>query len=497
MNISTYFHGTRAEFHANPARVADRGRAAIVCVGTAPIHTAESGAGNVNRPVVVNNFAEAVAKFGYSEDWASYTLCEVMWHILAHRAVAPLVMINVFDPEKYKAKDGGSASLTPVGGSVTIATDGNAVLESIAVAGKKPDEDYEVSYNYSSGLITISETRKGSLGTEALTVTYDVVDPSGLDEVDVIGSSDGEGLNTGLYAIKNVYQVTKYIPSMLIAPGFSEMPAVHDAMLENSMGINGHWNAYVYADLPAVDEKGVDITMSTASAWAKANGYCASNEKVFFPYVSGTDGRKYHISTLAAGSMLELLTQNDGIPFQSPSNTTCEIIQNLYVGAGSEGRMYDDQLINEKLNRHGITSAAFVGGRWAIWGAHTADYEFGESERISSEDTALMMLFYVANDFQERRFEDVDKPMTPNALNAIMAQEQSRLDALKGSGRLASGKVYIKASADARSDMMSGDYKFTFDVATTPLAKSLTADVGYDEDGFTAYIDLMLEGVSA
>ena len=54
-------------------------------------------------------------------------------------------------------------------------------------------------------------------------------------------------------------------------------------------------------------------------------------------------------------------------------------------------------------------------------------------------------------------------------------------------GALTYGKAYVNASADAKSDIMMGDFSFTFDVTTTPLAKSMTAIVNWTEDGFVTY----------
>ena len=45
----------------------------------------------------------------------------------------------------------------------------------------------------------------------------------------------------------------------------------------------------------------------------------------------------------------------------------------------------------------------------------------------------------------------------------------------------------IKADAIAKSDMYNGDYAFSFDISTTPLMKSLTADVVWTDKGYAVY----------
>ncbi|MDD4512862.1 MAG: hypothetical protein PHN24_07145 [Eubacteriales bacterium] len=302
----------------------------------------------------------------------------------------------------------------------------------------------------------------------------------------MIGSSDGTGLNTGVFAIKNVYQETGVIPLLLAAPGFSSTPAIHAAMYQNSMNVNGHWNVYMLCDIP-ITYGGTALTLATAATWKGTNGYNKPNETVYFPLAKGTDDKIYHLSVLAGANLQELLIAQDGIPYKTASNTECPIIQNLYLGANVAGRVYDDTLINETLNKNGIASAAYVGGRWAIWGCHSADYGAENGTQINVSETNRMMLYYVSNDFQHRRTRNVDKPLTSNDIATIVAEEQTRLDALVKIGALTYGVCHLNAEGIARSDVMNGDYLFAFNVTTTPLAKSLTALVNWVADGFAVY----------
>lgn len=485
--MADYLHGAYGEIQAVGTKVAIKSRNAIVYVGTAPVHTVSGGAENVNKPILVNNIAEARKYFGYSEEWDKYSLCEAMHAHLESKAVAPLVLINVLDPAKHKASEASTTSLTPENGRVTIANAGDIILDTVAVTGKTKGTDYAVQYDFKKKMLTIAELSGGSLGTEKLTITYNSIDAAAVKEDDVIGSSDGAGLNTGIFAIKNVYQQTGYIPSFLLAPGFSSIPAVHSAMIQNSQKVNGHWDVYVMADIPIVDAEGTKITLATAKTWKNANGYNKSNETVYFPMAKGTDGNMYHLSVLSAANFQELLVAQDGIPFKTASNTDCSIISNLYMGEDSTGRVFDDSLINEALNKNGIASAAYIGGRWAIWGCHSSDYSYESGDQINVSETNRMMLYFISNDFQHRRTRDVDKPMTANDIKSIVAEEQTRLDALVKIGALTYGEVHLNAEADARSDIMNGDYAFTFNVTTTPLAKSLTAVVNWTDEGFVTY----------
>ena len=154
--------------------------------------------------------------------------------------------------------------------------------------------------------------------------------------------------------------------------------------------------------------------------------------------------------------------------------------------------LFDDQFINENLNKNGICSAAFVGGRWVIWGAHSAEYDQDNGDNINVSETNYMMLFYLSNDFQARRTRDVDQPLSANDIQSITAEEQSRLDALVKIGALSYGVASLDTSEAAKSDMYYGDFLFIFDVTTTPIAKSLTVLVNWVDDGFATYFEPLM-----
>lgn len=493
--MSDYLHGAYGQIQAAGTRAADTSRGAIVYIGTAPVNQVEGGAQNVNKPVVVNNIAQARKLFGYSDDWASFTLCEAMKVHLEQNGVGPIILINVLDPAKHKKDEKTTQRLTPANGRITIPMAETVVLDSIEVKTtaekaetKEKGTDYTVSYNADRQQIVIQEAYSGSLGSEALDVSWEIVDPEKVTEADVIGSTDDQGLNTGIFAVKSVYAATGYVPAYLAAPGWSSVPTVHAALAQVSEKINKHWDAYMFVDLPITD-KGKPLMLNAAAKWKTDNGYTRANETAYFPLAKGTDGRFYHISVLAAGNFQALLLEQDGIPYKTASNTECAIIENLYMGEENAGRVFDDEIINEYLNSNGIASAAYIGGRWVIWGAHSAAYDQNDADYINVAETNRMMLQYVCNDFQRRRAGDVDKPMTANDLASIVSEEQTRLDALVKIGALTYGKAYVNASADSMSDIMMGDFSFTFDVTTTPLAKSMKAIVNWTDDGFVTYFD--------
>jgi hypothetical protein len=416
-------------------------------------------------------------------------------YFFENKAVGPLVVIDVLDPTVAKSADPTTVEKTPSNGKILITSADSIILDTVEVWTEDDTPvklvegtAYTLDYDPDKKTITLATIGAG-LGTDALNVKYYTVAPSAVTDTVFIGSSDGMGTNTGLYAIRNVYPLTGLIPAYLIAPGFSSHPTAHTAMKTVSRQINGHWDAWIFADIPIIDNA-TPITLATAKSWKDTNGYTAENETVYFPMVEGTDSKKYYLSVLAAANFLELLIENDDLPYHSASNTAAKIIRNLYLGDSATGRVYDDEIVNEYLVKNGICSAVFTSGRWAIWGACAAGYDQTNGDEINVAETNRMMLYYVSNSFQARRSVMVDRPLSRNDIQSIVAEEQQRLDALVGIGALLYGKATIDAENDSRSDIVKGDWLFDFEVTTTPLAKSLKAKVIWVDTGFAVYFGL-------
>ena len=491
-------HGAYGEIIADGVKLANNGRSpqAFVYFGTAPVGQVEGGGNNRNKPIVCTSMSEFKKYLGYSDDWASYTLCEAAYVHFEMKGVGPVIFVNVLNPTTHKASSASTASLTPANGRVLIANAEDIIVDTLVVKSgsgqsettKVKGTDYEVEFDYVKKACIIKELTAGALGSTALSITYYKMDASAVESTDIIGSTDNYGLNTGLYTIYDVYNLTGYIPAYLGAPGWSSVPAIHSVLMDLSEGITKHWNAWVFVDMP-LTSGGSAITLQTAPTWKKNNGYTRHNEQVCFPMAIGTDDKKYHLSVLYAANFQELLIANRGIPYMSASNTPVSIVKDLYLGegAGVAGRVYNDEIINRTLNCNGICSAAFLSGKWVLWGTYAGEYDQDDATSINVFDTCRIMLQYVTNDFQHRRNQDVDKPMPINTLKSIVAEEQARLDALIGIQALTYGKVVMDASPEALSDIYGGDFRILFNVTNTPLAKSLTGVAVWVKDGFEVY----------
>ena len=98
-----FFHGVRVKEVPTSILTPVNTTAGLpVVFGTAPVHLTNNPTKNVNRPVICYSWDEAVAAFGYSNNWDEYTLSEVMYSQFKLYGVKPIIFVNVLDPAKHK-----------------------------------------------------------------------------------------------------------------------------------------------------------------------------------------------------------------------------------------------------------------------------------------------------------------------------------------------------------------------------------------------------------
>lgn len=471
--------------NALPESVAAKGVA--VYVGVAPINTIENGADVVNKPVLVRSFAEAVKMLGYSDNWADFPLCEAIREHFLVKNVGPVVFIHAATLAQMGSTAGEGESQTPANGMIVLDGMGKIVLDSVTVGTKVKGTDYTIRYDYESEKIIIKETSEGSLGTASLSIGYNVVTPAtSVTASVIIGTDDGEGTRTGLQAIHDVYELTGLYPCDIACPGFSSTKSVHDAMEAVSSKISGHYYANIWTDIPLVNDE-TAMTLASAAEWKADNGYTCDNEKVCFPMYADADGRKHHISVTALACK-QALDAEYGLPYQSAANQEADIVK-LYFGEGVN-KTPGEAVLNETLIKNGITTAAFVSGRWVIWGARMASFVEGENENaLNRNDTGMQMLYHIMNDFQERRGVEISKTVSKNRMEQIAAEENAKLDLMVGSGAILSGKCRLYYAETDIDEIKAGHFDLVFDISTDILTNSLRALVRYSEDGLNALIE--------
>ena len=483
-----YKQGTYGELRASKIKSSTNSDTVVVYVGTAPVNLVRgyANAGIINAPIKLSNMVDAQAKIGYAADWDAFTLCEAVAEHFDNTVgnVGPIYVINVLDPTTHRKSENTSISVAFSGGRGEFASS-TIILDTIAIQDKVEGTDYEVAYNFNTGKVVITSIGETQLSGN-VSVSFREVNTSAVQASAIIGSASDSGVYTGLAALALLYQRENVVANVIAAPGWSHIPAVYTAMVSAAKKINGHWDAFVVADIPLVDTNPVD-TIAKAIAWKSDNGYTSEFSKVCWPMVPDGSGRRFHLSTVTAATMQRVDSEHDGIPFESPSNKAI-MATGQFFGAAASNMGYDQQTANA-LNEKGITTAVYWGGQWVLWGPHTAAYSYGGGmDPRSIFDSSIRMLMHITNGFQLRHGVRVDTPMNINERDTIISAEQEVLDSYVGIGALlGTPTVEFVESENQEANLVNGDFVWDLEATPTPPFKSGTMRVTYTDEGFAAY----------
>jgi phage tail sheath protein FI len=481
--ITGYKHGTYGEIDRSVSKLPQNSDAVAVYVGTAPVNLVKGHEANINMPVQLFDLESAKRAVGYSDDFAKFTLCEA---IKAHfdnpvGNVGPIIVINVLDPSKHKKSMQTTKSLTFVNKRAVIDGD-TIVLDSLVLADKVVNVDYTVDYDFTKKQVILTDiSTEGISGS--INATYDEVDTTQVKAEDVIGDATAAGVYTGLGALGLVYTELNKVPTIVAAPGWSDTKAVYEAMVKATTKINGHWDAYVVADIPV---KSTD-TIDKALEFKTNNGYNVERSKVCWPQGQDRFGKIYHASTAYVWSMLQVDGSHGGVPMETPSNKETFLVKQ-YFGEGSTNKGFDQMTAN-RLNASGVSTFCYWGGRWALWGPHGAAYEYGKvTDNRTIFDNSMRMLMYISNQFQIDHALQIDSPMNRAMVDTILNAEQAKLDALVAKGALiGSPVIFFKESENSTTQLVEGDFVWGFEGTPAPPLKSATLRVAYSDEGFSSF----------
>jgi len=489
-------HGVGGTYTASQPSFPPSGVGTIpVYIGTAPVNVLASPAAAVNTPILVSSFANAQESVGYSEDWESFTLCEAIYAHFKNtiQPIGPIVLINVLDPADHIAEASTTKEFTFPSTGIYYLDDEEVDLPSLTLTVESvavTNVTYSYVYKDGRNQVKITDLNTTKI-TTAVTATYKKVTPSTVDANDVIGSNIS-GVRKGLECVDLIYQTSGYIPTILVAPGWSHDSEVYAAMVAKSVDINSHWDTDVYVDIDS-SSSGAG-TKAEAITWKETNAYTSKLAKVFWP-MSILGERVFHISTLCAVRKQQTDYENDNIPHETPSNKQIPIVGTVLEEKDSDSVnlviQFDEAEANE-LNAEGITTAAYIGGRWVLWGDSNANYSYTGEENILPEDMfdcTISMQHYLKNTFQKTFMPDVDRPFNKRAIERILDRAQIWLNGLVSGGYLLGAEIAFRDAENSTADMAAGRFVFKTLYTSVPAGRYCEFDIEYTADG----LDTLLE----
>jgi uncharacterized protein len=431
-----------------------------VAVGAAPVFMADDPA-PLNVPRVYYSYEEAVNEMGYSDDWVSYGLCEVIYTFFVLFNTGPIVLINVFDPADNMAAPVAPAAMNIVNKQIVIAQS-NVVLSSIIVKDSAGtithvlDEDYAVAYN-NDGHPVISIIAGGAIlpAVTSLLVGYTKTDPSAIDKTDIIGGIDATtDKGTGLEAIEDVFPMHSIVPGILIAPSYSQEPEVAAVLTAKGDNINGCFRCISYAD---IDSETV-IRAQDVNDWKNDNNYVSNRLAVMWPRV-GIDEKQFWLSTQVAALTQWVDHSNSEIPYESPSNKNLKINKTLVGPIATPADSFYSKASADSLNGQGIVTAINWIGGWKCWGNRTSVYP-SQSDPKDMWINVRRMTDFLGNTIVLTVFQFVDKPGNRRLIDSIIDSLNIWLNSLVAAGYLLGARVEFRHDENPTTELLNGHYKF-------------------------------------
>ena len=431
-------------------------------VGTAPVNMTDPK--NVNKPVLCYNYAEAVAAFGYvppKDDANSglkkyeYTISEFIQSQFALFGVAPVIIVNVLDPEKHKkTATTTSVTLDTKTGSAVIAETG-ILPETVTLEGYSKGTDFIIAFDDDSNIVITSlSDNSGSFKCEvgkALTFSAEKLDPSAVEAEDIVGGVDVNGNNSGFELVAECFPRFRLVPGILLAPGYSGNASVAAVMAAKAANINEHFTALALIDVPTDTVK----KYGDVAAWKNNNNVVDPKQVVCFPMLS-LAGVAYNQSTQLAGLIGKVDADNDDVPYVSPSNknyqmTAAVLADGTEVWLSPETAAY--------LNGQGVVTALnFIGG-WKCWGNRTACYP-GNSDVKDSMIAVRRMFSWTGNTLVQTFWQRVDMPLNRRQIDTIVDSSNIWLNGLTARQFILGGRVEFVDSENPTTDVMDGVSRF-------------------------------------
>lgn len=471
----TFFHGVRASEQSTSVAtplVATSGIPFVV--GTAPVHTVN---GKVNTPVLANTYAEAVSAMGYSEDWESYTLCEVIYAHFQLYGMSPLLLLNVLDPatmkESVAAEDKAVVAkqiklpMEAIASTVVVKAEGGEGSAYVK------DEDYALFYEGENLIIEVLSG--GAIGAATkLNVAYDAVTPDSVTSTEIIGGyNPSTQQTTGLECINQCMAMFGVTPDLILAPGFSHESTVAAAMAAKT-SINDLFTAKALIDVDTDADNGA-AHYSEVSAWKADNNVTDKSQIVCWP-LAKLGEKTFHMSTHVAGLMAKVDAGNDGCPYESPSNKKLQI-DSLVVASGQEVVLELNSA--NSLNASGIVTALRFTDAFVLWGNYLASYP--SSTDIKDYFIPVSRMFgWIGKTVIQTYWNKVDKPQNKRLINSIVDSVNIWLNGLASEEKVIGARVEFKEDENPLTNLLAGKIKFHIYMAPPVPAQEIEFVLEFD-----------------
>lgn len=471
--MNVYEHGIisseKATSLAKPTQVDS---AVSVIIGTAPVNRLKNPYGAVNTPILLTNYEEAVNEIGFSYDFKQYTICQSIYIRLKKFFMAPMVVVNVLDPNIHKTEI-EPKEYTVVNKKVELIEQG-VLLDKIVVTSSDgnttytEEEDYIASFT-EEGTVILMVIPDGAI-SDSIKVGYTKIDPSQVTYSDVIGGYDTvTRKRTGIECVNMVYPLLSFVPCQLLAPGWSHVPVVAAMLTAKTKLINQLFYAISITDISTEAVTEIEELLE----YKENQGYDDGFNIPCYPKVI-VDGYEIYLSAVVDGVIAATDYVNGG-PYASPSNKPIYIDGTCLEG-GEE--IYLDMGEANRINASGIMTALNING-WKSWGNEMGC--FPKNQDVKDRFIVCRRVFnYHDNIFKLMYFDKVDDPANFRLIEAIVDAENLNLSTLASLGRIAGGKISFNRDENPIEQILDGHIRFKRTLSPFTPAKVIETVTEFD-----------------
>jgi hypothetical protein len=448
-------------------------------VGTAPIHLTDNPSAAVNVPFLCNTLAEVKESIGYSrEDMEKYTLCQsAYWNFEVFRT-APVIFVNVLDPDKH-VEEISSVDLE-VSEKQAVLEETDVLRDSVQVTADGSElsvgTDYITSYD-DDGFLLIT-VLSGGAGEKAssLSVTAKKLDPSKVTYKDIIGGYDSaSGKESGLQLIRLVFPMFGITAATILSPGYSQVPSVGAVMEALCEDINGTFRAETVLDLDTETcKKYEDVADAKENA-----GYYSEHSYVVWPMVKKGSYVLYASANVAAVTQASDFA-NGNIPNASPSNHAAKI-SGAVLKDGTE--VFLDMQQAAVVNGAGVGTYINMQG-WKLWGNYSAAYPDNTDPKDKFWSCRRFFTWH-GNKFITTYLMKCDEPANRVLIDGILDEEQLNCNGYVASGACAGASIELDSEKNSVDSLIDGKLYFKQKLTPFPPAQEIVNTLSYDPDALT------------
>ena len=475
-----YQHGVYTREQATSMSAATNSTAGLqVVFGTAPIYQLADLTG-VTAPKLCSSYAEAVAALGYDTNFEAFTLNQSIKASFELFGVAPIVLVNVLDPNKTQHVTNVSkpTEQTVTGGSFVISAEQEpvpyvlrATLTVSAQTSGDPlveDMDYTVDYD-EDGLATVTLTSATAKALTKVYVTYKAIKLTA-GKTAVTATEITTAISDKL---REVYPRFGMTPGLLLAPGFSKDPNVAAAMQGACENINGVYSCECILD--------VDCGASGAQTYdavkqvKESKGLTSPHAYAYWP-MAQVGASRLSLSAIMGALTAATDAANGDVPSLSPSNKSLPGVTGLCLEDGTEVIL--DQAQANVVNSAGIGTVLNLNG-FKAWGNNTCAYP---STTDPKDRWIAVRRFFTwrSNSLIQTYFERVDSPANYRMIEAIVDAENVNGNAYVAAGACAAYQCEFRSDENPTTQILDGTIKFHLTLAPYNPAECIEFTLEFD-----------------